>query len=101
MTLAYAVKKVMDEDSGRSPAAATDPDHIAAERRHPKAAYLRCRPQADAANENLMAAKRPSPSRIEAAAEPVGSALGTFWLWSMSERAPGSGSGCPSATPAV
>src|SRR5664279_510208 len=39
LTFADAVEKVMDDDSGRSQVATTDPDQIAAERLHPKAAY--------------------------------------------------------------
>ena len=52
------------------------------------------RPIGDAAIENLMAAKRPFPSRVQAAAEPLGSVFGTFFLpLPLSRRASGDGTG--------
>lgn len=58
------------------------------------AANTGTRPKGDAAIENLMAAKRPFPSRVQAAAEPLGSVFGTFFLpLPLSRRASGDGTG--------
>jgi hypothetical protein len=55
LTFADAAKKVRDGDSRHSRVAITDLGNVQAERLHPKAAYSRCRPQADAHNLNLLA----------------------------------------------
>lgn len=59
LTLARAVEKVSDGDSGRSNVASIDREKIPAERLHPKTVYSHCRPIADRDSTKVTAGKLP------------------------------------------